>query len=293
MNLVRQILQETEQLPPFPMILQKVIALVEDPRSSVTNLVEVIQFDPSITANVLKLCNSALFGLRRQVSSLKEAIVMVGFELLMETILSHESIRFLKKPCKGYELGQTDLWKHSVACALLSKIISKRLNQNMTLTHFTAALLHDIGKIILGQYVQNYFDQIKDIANERRLSFSEAEKEVLGMDHAELGGRVAEQWEFPKPIVFAIRYHHSPAQAPEDGEMVELISLCDVVGMITGIGGGADGLAYHGVDEVMRRHHLKEKDVESFIVQLGDQFQKVEATLQMEGGEGKTWRIMS
>lgn len=287
MNLVDHILQSTDRLPPFPMVIQRAVQLIEDPRSSARSLVDILQFDPSITANVLKLCNSAYFGLRRTVSSLREALVMVGFDQLMEMILSQESAQFLQDPCKGYDLGQADLWRHSVACALLSRIISKRLNREATPTLFTAALLHDIGKMMLGHFVQDYFGQIKNLTGGRKLSFTEAEKEILGIDHAELGGKVAEKWKFPEPIILAIRYHHTPSHASKDREMVELISLCDVVAMITGIGGGADGLTYHGDGELMKRHHLGEKDIEQFIVKLEDRFQLVDETLNMKRGGRK------
>jgi putative nucleotidyltransferase with HDIG domain len=294
MNLVDHILQSMDRLPPFPMVIQRAVQLIEDPRSSAQNLVDVLQFDPSITANVLRLCNSAYFGLRRTVSSLREAVVMVGFNQLMEIVLSQESAQFLQDPCKGYDLGQAGLWKHSVACALLSRIISKRLNREATLAHFTAALLHDIGKMILGQFVQDYFGQIRNLTGEKQLSFTEAEKEILGIDHAELGGKVAEKWKFPKPIILAIRYHHAPSQASEERDTVDLIALCDMVAMITGIGGGADGLAYHGDGEVMKRHRLVEKDVEQFIVKLEDRFQQVDESLNTKRGrEGGSWLIMS
>ncbi len=294
MTLIDQILQSIERLPPFPMVVQRAIQLIEDPKTSAQHLVDVLQFDPSITANVLKLCNSAYFGLRKKVFSLREAIVLVGFDPLMEIILSQESTQVLKDPCIGYDLEQADLWRHSVACALLSRIVSKRLNQKATLIHFTAALLHDIGKIILGQFFKDYFGKIKELVRENHIPFTEAEREVLGIDHAELGGRVAEHWKFPKPILLAIQYHHSPALVSKDCEIVELISLCDVVAMITGIGGGADGLAYHGDGGVMKRNRLKEKDIESFIAQLGDQFQLVDETLKLSGGrEGGAWLTMS
>lgn len=281
-------------LPPFPMVIQRAVQLIEDPRSSAQNLVDVLQFDQAITANVLKLCNSAYFGLRRTVSSLKEALVMVGFNPLMEIILSQESAQFLKDPCKGYDLGQTDLWKHSVACALLSRIVSKRLNREATLTLFTAALLHDMGKMMLSHFVEDYFDQIRNLTGEGQLSFTEAESQILSIDHAELGGRVAEKWKFPKPIISAIRHHHAPSLASEDVEMVDLIYLCDLVALMTGIGGGADGLTYRGDSDVMKRYHLSEKDIEQFMVKLEEEFPLVEGTLNTKrGGEGTPWLTMS
>jgi putative nucleotidyltransferase with HDIG domain len=207
---------------------------------------------------------------------------MIGFNQLLEMILSRASAFFLYKPCKGYDLEYGELWRHSVVSALLSRIISKRLNHEVTPTHFTAALIHDVGKMILSEFVKDYFEEIKQVIEKKQLSFIEAEKEILGIDHAELGGRIAEQWDFPKAIVSCVRYHHSPLSTPEDHEIVQLIYLCDVVAMTTGIGGGADGLSYHAYGEVMKQYQLKEKDVERFVVQLDDQFQMVEKMLNVK-----------
>jgi putative nucleotidyltransferase with HDIG domain len=282
MNLVDEILQSATELPPFPAVIQRALQLVDDPKSSARDVVEIIQYDQSITADVLKLCNSAYFGLRRAVHSLNEALVMIGFDQLLEIILSRESAGLLYEPCKGYDLEYGELWRHSVACGLLSRIVSTRLNRESTPAHFTAALLHDIGKMMLSKFVKDYFEEIRRMVQDRHLSFVEAEKEVLGIDHGELGGRITEQWEFPKSIVSAVRYHHAPGSAPENREMVELISLCDVVVMLTGIGGGADGLSYRGYEEVIKQHHLKGEDIERFIVQLEDRFQEVKELLKVK-----------
>ncbi|MCX8118308.1 MAG: HDOD domain-containing protein [Desulfobacterota bacterium] len=281
MSEVDQVLQSIERLPPFPAVVFRALQLLEDPRTSAQDLVDVLHLDPAITANVLRLCNSAYFGLKKKVHSLKEAIILVGFQPLLEIILSQQSIGLLKKPCQGYDLGQVDLWKHSVACALLTRIISKRLDWQMTYVPFTAALLHDIGKMILGQFFQGHFMEIKRLVHEEGFSFTEAEREVLGIDHAELGGKVAEYWKFPGIMISAIRFHHTPAQSFGDSEMVELIRLCDMIALMTGIGVGADGLAYRGDDGLLRRHHLRSREVESFIVQLEEQFRLVNETLNV------------
>lgn len=287
MSMVDQVIQKIEGLPPFPIVLQRAFQLMEDPRTSAQDLVDVLHLDPAITANVLKLCNSAFFGLKKKVHSLKEAIVLVGFEPVLEIILGQQSIGLLKEPCEGYDLEQADLWRHSVACALLTRIVSQRLGRETTYAHFTAALLHDIGKMILGQFFQDHFIEIKRLVREKGRSFTEAEQEVLGIDHADLGGKVAESWRFPEPMISAIRFHHTPTQCSGDSEMVELIGLCDMIALITGIGGGADGLAYHGDESLMKRHHLKRRDVEVFIVQLGEQFRWVHETLNVRRGEGQ------
>ncbi len=281
MSLVDTILESVTHLPPFPAVIQRALQLVDDPKASAQDVVDVIQFDQAITVNVLRLCNSASMGLRRKVDSLREALVLIGFNRLLEIILSQESPRLFQKPCKGYGLEEGELWRHSVACALLSGIVSERLGREATPAHFTAALLHDVGKMILSSFVEDYFEEIKRLTRDKPISFIEAEREVLGIGHAEVGGRITEHWQFPKTIVSAVRFHHAPFLTPEDHEAVRLIYLCDVVALITGIGGGADGLSYHAYGEVMKQYNLKERDVERFIVRLDDRFKGVEEMLKM------------
>jgi putative nucleotidyltransferase with HDIG domain len=282
MNLVDSILGSAAELPPFPAVIQRVLLLMDNPKSSAREVVEVIQYDQAITANVLRVCNSAYFSLRRPVHSLREALVRIGFNQLLEIVLNRGSAHLLAGVCPGYDLKDGELWRHSVTCALLSQIISKRLGQEPTPTHFTAALLHDIGKVILSRFVADHFGEIRRLVQEGGRSFIAAEKEVLGIDHAELGGKISEQWQFPKMIGSAIRYHHDPLRIGEDSEMLQLIYLCDLVSMLTGIGGGADGLSYHGHKEVMKSHHLSGQDIEQFIDQLEGRLKQVENVLTLQ-----------
>jgi putative nucleotidyltransferase with HDIG domain len=279
MNLTDRIIESIKELPPFPIVIQRAIQLIDDPNSSAQQVVEVVQFDQSITFDVLKVCNSAYFGLRRKVRSLKEAVVMVGFDQLLDIILSHESRLFFQESFKGYDLNQGDLWKHSVASGILSRILSKHLGHTNPNSLFTATLLHDIGKIVLNRYLIDYYDKIKFLIHKESLSFVEAEKKILGIDHAELGGRIVERWEFPEDIVMAIRYHHSPLESPNYSFTVDLVYLSDLISMLTGVGGGADGLSYYGYKTIMKRYGVKEKDIEHFILQLKDRVELVEGAL--------------
>ena len=113
MSLAETILESVTQLPPFPAVVQRALQLVDDPKASAQDVVDIIQYDQSITANVLKLCNSASMGLRRKVDSLREALVLIGFNRLLEIILSRESVKLYGKGCKGYDLGQGDLWRRT------------------------------------------------------------------------------------------------------------------------------------------------------------------------------------
>ncbi len=278
---VDKILRKAAQLPPFPVVVQRALQLVADPRSSAQEVVDVIQFDQSITADLLRLCNSAYFSLQRKVQSLKEALVLIGFNQLFEIVLGRQASRLLSKPSAGYDLQRGELWRHSVASALLSGIVCKRLGRQPSPVLFTATLLHDIGKVILSEFVKDYFDEIKRLIEEKSVSFNDAEKEILGIDHAELGGRIAEEWKFPKVIVSSVRYHHTPFSTSEEDEIVLLTHLCDVVAMLTGIGGGSDGLYYHPSEEIMKHYRLEEEDIELFIIELAVLFGQVKELLNI------------
>ncbi len=278
---VEKILRSIAQLPPFPAVVQRALQMIADPKTSAQDVVDVIQYDQSITADLLKLCNSAYFGLQRKVYSLKEALVLVGFNQLFEIVLGRQSSRIYAKSCAGYDLQKGELWQHSVACALLSRIVSRRLNQRPSPVLFTAALLHDIGKVILSEFVADYLEEITKLLQEPSVSFNRAEKQILGIDHAELGGKISEAWKFPKVIVAAIRCHHVPFSAPDADEVIRLTHLCDMLAMLTGIGGGTDGLHYHPSEEVLTHYRLTEKDIDLFMVKLNDEFDELKTLLDV------------
>lgn len=282
MNRIEAIIRSIDRLPPLPAIIHQALQRINDPGSSAQDVVEIIQYDQGITAQVLQVCNSAYFNLRRQVHSLKEALVLLGFNTLMQ-ILFHNSFKgVLSRSCRGYDLDTGALWKHSVSCALLTEILARRLQRQPDSRLFTAALLHDMGKVVLSAYVQETFAAIKGLVREQGYSFVAAEREVLGIDHAELGGLIAEKWAFPRAIIAAVRYHHTPWLSGEDcSDLVGLVHLANCMALLTGIGGGSDGLYYTGDPDLMENFRLREKDVEKCLTQLNDRLAAMEAWLEM------------
>jgi putative nucleotidyltransferase with HDIG domain len=282
MNTIETIIESCNQLPPFPAVINRALTLMNNPQVSVQEIVETIQYDQSITANVLKICNSPFYGLRKPVGSLQEAVFYLGFSQLLEILLRDSTGSMMGRAISGYDLEAGELWKHSVSSALLSQIIARRINREPSPLLFTAALIHDIGKVMLNSYVADQYQSIKELVQTEGLSFLEAEKEILGIDHAELSALIIEQWNFPQEIIQAIRYHHTPLSATSNQDYVYQIYLCDLVTILTGIGGGVDGLSYSGFKDIMVHYNLNEKDIERFMAQLGDQINKVEAMIQLQ-----------
>ncbi len=189
MSLVPQVLKSLKTLPPFPLVAQRALVLLNKTEVSIQELVDIVKFDPAITANVLRISNSAFFGLRREIHSLHQALLLLGTQELLKIIIASGATRLFCRSTPGYFTDRLGLWRHSVSCALMADLLARELDHPERATSFTAGLLHDIGKVVLSIYVDQKFTEIMEVVDGRGVSFQTAEKEVLGIDHAQLGGR--------------------------------------------------------------------------------------------------------
>ena len=279
-----EILASIHQIPPFPQVSIKAMDIISNPQYVVSDLVEVIRLDQSITANILKLCNSAYFGLPRKVSSLKEAVVYLGTIQLRQVLLASGAKDIYDRPDKGYSYFIGELWQHSIACALMSQVLARHLRLSLDENSiFTAALLHDVGKVVLSTYVSQEFAEIETMVKKEHLSFHDAERRVLGFDHAEIGGRLAELWKFPDSIVAAIRFHHEPEKSPKTFRLLsELIALSDGLVLMVGYGTSADGLSYHIPHLLVDKLKLKKNDIEVLMIKFQEEMDKAQEMIDVK-----------
>ena len=226
LSLKSKILRSLVELPPMPNIILKAREIMEDPGSSLKELSGVIEHDQAIVARVLALANSAYYGLSGLVSSIQHASILLGQKTLGELITIAASSRLLSKKLKGYQLDPGDLWKHSLAVALGSRIIAEKKNADLAEDAFIAGLLHDAGKIILDTYVLESENQFKKIQKIGEKTFVEAEKVILGFDHAEVMSRAARFWRYPETQTSAIRYHHYPLRSG-NSELAFMVHIAD------------------------------------------------------------------
>jgi len=276
MSMIEQILEAVNDMPPFPQVVNKAMQVLAEPGYNVSDLVDIIKVDQAITANLLKLCNSAYFGLPRKVSSLKEAVVYLGSTQIRQLLLSGAAFKLYGKQNDGYTFFADELWRHALATAIMAQVLHRHLKLKLDVnTVFTAALLHDIGKVVLSTFVSEKFVAIERIVEAGEKSFQEAEKEILGCDHAEIGGRVAEKWEFPADIVAAIRYHHDPTGVPRPYRLLtELVALSNNLAVIVGYGTGVDGLACRAQGQLLKSLRVENKDLEKLIVLFHEDMEK-------------------
>ncbi|MCX5846830.1 MAG: HDOD domain-containing protein [Deltaproteobacteria bacterium] len=266
-----EILKSIKNIPAFPAVALKVMTLIDDPDFSLMDVVDVIKYDQAVTANILRICNSAYFGLRYKVETVRDAVMRLGQQNVVRAVQVSGVSKFYKN-AKGYGLEADKLWEHSVGVALMSQILSRRIFHCEDARLYTTSLLHDIGKVVMGEFVDKSFQNIYNLVSDKGISFLEAEEEVLGINHAELGGKIASHWNFPEDMRDAIVYHHRPDLMPDGGSSSAwLVYLADQACIMMGIGLGSDGLAYKGLSEVIVRFKLRQRDFEECIMMmLGD-----------------------
>jgi len=282
MSDIKSIIKRIDGLKPIPQVTSKVTSIAEDPESSMNDLSNVIIYDTAVTANLLKVVNSAYFGLSENVDSVHQAIVYLGMAQVVDLVLLSASGENLQTAQEGYDLEAGELWKYSVSSALIARELAEKKGVKETHLIFTAALLKDIGKVILNQYVKDSFDKINALVTKQNFTFREAEKEVIGIDHAELGGMVAENWKFSPKMVEIIRHHHRPQDSSIGEFESSIVYMADTICMMMGIGVGSDGLAYRFHREVVERLELTERDFQEIIAGFGEKLQKVEAMINIE-----------
>ena len=282
MNMIEKIIRSVQSIPAFPMTVQKVSELVSREDYAVADLVNLIKYDQAITANILKMSNAAYFGSRHKIKSIQEAVLYLGQQNLIRAVQTAGVSRFYRKVSGGYVSQARELWKHSVAVAMMSQILSQKIFRCDDSVLYTAALLHDIGKTFLGEYVQESFNKIENLVTNEGYSFLEAENKILGIDHAELGGMIAEHWHFPTEIRDAIAYHHRPDLLDKSADHISwLVYLSDQLCLMIGVDGGVDGLAYKGLEESLTRFHLRVQDLEQGMVLLLEALEAAEDVINI------------
>jgi putative nucleotidyltransferase with HDIG domain len=233
-----EILARVKQLPTLSAAVARVAELARDERSSAADFEKVIRPDPALTANLLRIVNSAYFGLRTRAESVRQAVTLLGVRRTSEVAAAAALAPIIPGRLPGYQVEAHALWLHSVAVAVLSERLSGELRVKRPDLTFTAGLLHDVGKLAIGAFVEGASAEILARVREDGLSFVSAEREVLGVDHAEVGGMVSEAWRLPQAVVDAARWHHRPGEAPTraDRTLVDLVHVADALAHSLGMG---------------------------------------------------------
>ena len=228
MKKIEDYIASADFLPPSFQLLPRLLLLLEDVEANADALADLIRVDPGLTADVLRVCNSATYALTYRAENIQQAILRIGFREVQRILMSVIMSPALKNPQNTYSSPQTDLWNHSLAAAVAGQSIASTAGIDSDLA-FTAALLHDIGKVVLSHAVPNEASSAQAAALEKNQPLYLAERAILKTDHAAVGARLLERWGFPRNISAAVRFHHEPDKAKEEPRLASCVCLANVL----------------------------------------------------------------
>jgi putative nucleotidyltransferase with HDIG domain len=212
---VQRILDQVKELPTAPPVVFKLMSLLKKEIQHNNEIVDIIRYDEYLTAKLLKLCNSAFFKATQPVNSLDQVVLRLGYSNILSVAISLKVGDVVSKVKRAAYVNPYDLWRHSVTSAVAAKMLGERCRvaefpQDLA---FTAGLLHDIGKVVLNACMMEEVTTIHTYAQEKGIHSLEAERQILGTDHAELGGALLESWKLAEEMINAVRFHAEPEKS--------------------------------------------------------------------------------
>lgn len=227
----RRVIEGIENLPALPAIVTKLLQVVNSTDASAEDAAQVIQQDPALTSKVIRLANSAFYGMPRSVSSVSSAVVILGFNVIRSVSLSASIMKMFVDPAKR-AISRDSFWKHSIITAIAAKEIVHHLMSYRLYDPegaFCAGILHDIGKLIFNEYIPGDYAELCGVCKQRGIPMRDAENELLGINHAEMGRILADKWALPLDLELSMVFHHNPDKSDEINDLLNVVHLADHV----------------------------------------------------------------
>ncbi len=252
------IIEKIEHVPSFPPSAGRVIELIQKPDVDLSDVVKVIEFDPLMTSNILRLANSAYYRGVAKIETVRDAVLRLGLDTIFNMVVAIGFAPIGNRNVSRYDLTSGSFMEHSVAVAIGAVKLGRLLGLKVPSHLFTSALLHDIGKIVLGTYAGVDAKEILELARDEGIPFEVAETRILGINHAEVGAMLLKNWNMPPSIVNVVKYHHGETTA-EDRLPTDLVHIANSFCLISGVGGTRDGINNAPSFEILSRYRVKEE----------------------------------
>jgi HD-like signal output (HDOD) protein len=231
-NLERKKIEQIENLPTLPEVANKLLRIINDPMTTAQDVANLISRDLSLTSKVLRLANSAFYGVPRTVATVHNAVVILGLKVINTMVFSITVVKMFPSDGRHDLFPRKKFWSHSVAVAVLAKILALRMRKFSLFDPeecFCAGLIHDVGRVVMDQYLHEDFIKAVKLAMDEGIPLLDAEQKVFGFDHTDVGDWLTARWELPGDIRVPIVYHHRPLLTTEAKEIVGVVHLADAL----------------------------------------------------------------
>ncbi len=271
---VKKLIDKVQGLPTLPSMLNSINQMILNERTSAKEVAQIISSDPALTSKVLRVVNSSFYGFPNRITTITHAIVILGFNTIKSIVLSSTIFDVFRRGTKPGEFDRTEFWKHSIGCGAAAKVLGRRIHYPMLEELFIAGLLHDVGKIVLDQYLPEKFGEVTALVRTKDILIADAEFQVLGVTHADVGAWLFEKWNLSKGLVETVRCHHNPALAGETQRFAEIIHVADVLVRAVGFGSGGDRKIPAISDAAWRSLGLVESELDGLLAQTSAEIEK-------------------
>jgi len=261
-DILAKIMLKVSSFPSMPKAALKLMDLVNKEDVPVDEIERIMRNDPGLTVNVLKLANSAYFGIPAKVGSLKQAVLLLGLKRFAQIVVASCTNNTMDKHVEGYDIPSGELWRHSIAVSKTAEALAKFTKLNDSIDFFTPALLHDMGKLVLGIFVKNEIQTIEAVVA-KGVPLEVAEHMVLGTDHAEIGSHILANWSFPSDIVNAVRWHHNPERLKNSNMQPEIVYLSNLLCQVSESNSSDDRLFTMPSSVVLQRLNINKDQYRS------------------------------
>ncbi len=218
------------EISSLPEITTRIVQVVEDPRATATDMHDIVKNDPALATKILKVVNSAFYGLPSQIASLDRAIIMLGLSAVKNIALAASLARLFQGGAISERFAAADLWRHCISVGVSARLIAQRQRSAHADEYFVAGLVHDMGLLVASQVMPDKFRAVADRCLYQPQNYCAVEVELIGADHQEFGVALATKWKFPPALRYATAYHHDPSSLqPEHRRIVALVQVADTL----------------------------------------------------------------
>ncbi len=270
-------------IPTLPSIVGQITCLLQNPKTSAEELGRAITSDQALAAKVLKLVNSAFYGFPGRISTITHAIVILGFSTIKNVVLTATILDIFKKKSDNnitdFDIEQ--FWIHSISCGAAAKSIARFTDNKIKEECFIAGLVHDIGKILLYQYLPDLFIKAYAFSTQNKLLFYESEQQLFKVTHQEIGGTLAERWNLPQMLQQAIKYHHTPHPGQECFSTTSIVHCADILVRALDFGYGGDDQLPNMSEAAWKSLNLDSIPTSTLFDMISDEIEKATVFVQL------------